>query len=173
MNETPPLLSIMLLLLLATHTSSFYLPGVAPQDFVGGDTVPLLVNALSSLDSLISYDYYHPEFHFCTPPAGPVAQRESLGAILFGDRLFTSPFEISALKTETCKTLCQVSIPPTDSTFVHDRILENYMHNWVIDGLPAAELYRDGSTNQEFYNPGFLLGQVMHSVSHITRMSPS
>ena len=76
---------------------AFYLPGVAPKDYVPGDKVQLLVNALSADDSLIAYDYYYPEFHFCTPAGGPVAQRESLGSILFGDRLFSSPFEVALI----------------------------------------------------------------------------
>ena len=71
----------------------FYLPGVAPKDFIKDSSVPLLVNALTAKDSLLPYDYYHPGFSFCVPEKS-VSQSESLGSILFGDRLFNSPFKV-------------------------------------------------------------------------------
>jgi transmembrane 9 superfamily protein 2/4 len=76
-------------------SQSFYLPGVAPKDYSKDSPVPLLVNALTAKDSLLPYDYYHPGFAFCTPEKS-VSQRESLGSILFGDRLFNSPFKVSS-----------------------------------------------------------------------------
>lgn len=39
-------------------------------------------------------DYYHPSFHFCEPEGGPHKQPESLGSILFGDRIFDSPYDV-------------------------------------------------------------------------------
>lgn len=39
-------------------------------------------------------DYYYPSFHFCEPEGGPKKQSESLGAILFGDRIFNSPYKV-------------------------------------------------------------------------------
>lgn len=48
-----------------------------------------------SYQLLISDDYYHPKFHFCEPQGGPVKQPESLGSILFGDRIFNSPYNVS------------------------------------------------------------------------------
>ena len=39
-------------------------------------------------------DYYHEEFHFCEPPDGVQKRPESLGSILFGDRIFNSPFKV-------------------------------------------------------------------------------
>ena len=44
--------------------------------------------------SVISYDYYYDKLHFCQPEGGPQTQSGSLGSILFGDRIFTSPFEV-------------------------------------------------------------------------------
>jgi transmembrane 9 superfamily protein 2/4 len=39
-------------------------------------------------------DYYNPMLNFCKPKEGPKSQPESLGSILFGDRLFNSPYEV-------------------------------------------------------------------------------
>ena len=40
-------------------------------------------------------DYYNPAFHFCEPDEGIKKQPESLGSILFGDRIFNSKFDVS------------------------------------------------------------------------------
>lgn len=41
-------------------------------------------------------DYYYPSFHFCEPEEGVQKQSESLGSILFGDRIFNSPYNVCA-----------------------------------------------------------------------------
>ena len=101
-TTTTTLLFLLLLLISSINISTvnaFYLPGVAPTDYALGDPVPLLVNALTSIDSksLLAYDYYLPRFHFCIPKEGLEQQLESLGAILYGDRLYNSPFEVEFL----------------------------------------------------------------------------
>eukprot|EP00842_Homolaphlyctis_polyrhiza_P001847 jgi/Hompol1/2663/HPOL_006105-RA len=76
--------------------AGFYLPGMAPRDYARGERVPLLVNSLTAADSLVSYDYYYPQLHFCQPETnadgsgGPVAQREVIDGLpaaqLYEDR---------------------------------------------------------------------------------------
>lgn len=80
--------------------SAFYLPGVSPHDYEKGESVALNVNSLSptssqQVKSVISYDYYNEKFHFCKPINGTQEQAESLGSIIFGDRIFNSPFEVT------------------------------------------------------------------------------
>jgi len=81
-----------------------------------------------------------------------------LGSILFGDRIQTSPFELKMGVNETCKALCETSYPDADASFVNTRIQQGYDLNWLIDGLPAAQLLRDPSSDRPFYSPGFALG---------------
>lgn len=145
---------------------AFYFPGVAPTSYKTGDAVPLYVNHLTPADSMVdpklhsvySYDYYHEPFHFCQPKDGPKDQRESLGSILFGDRIQTSPFELKMGVNESCKALCDTQYAPKDAAFVNSRINQGYDLNWLIDGLPAAQLLRDPSSDEQFYSPGFALG---------------
>ncbi|KAI7869709.1 hypothetical protein BDF14DRAFT_1874116 [Spinellus fusiger] len=147
-------------------SNAFYLPGVAPQDYKAGDTVPLYVNSLTPMSnqqvkSVLSYDYYFERFHFCQPSDGPKKQSESIGSVLFGDRIFTSPFQLSMMKNQTCQLLCQVeSLPIADAEFINDRIIDNYAVNWVVDGLPAAHENIDRNTGEIYYNIGFNLGHV-------------
>lgn len=154
------------LLALPQLASAFYLPGVAPTSYKKGDAVPLHVNSIkpgssadtSRLQSVISYDYYHPIFQFCTPPDGPKPVSESLGSILFGDRIMTSPFDLRMRENKTCLPLCSKSYDAIRLKFLKTRVEQGYKVNWLVDGLPAGqqmEDYQDGST---FYTPGFDLG---------------
>ncbi|THV71244.1 hypothetical protein D6D29_09673 [Aureobasidium pullulans] len=148
--------------------ASFYLPGVAPTNYQTGDRVPLTVNRLTpsqseqdtQVRSVFAFDYYHHAFHHCEPEGGPKQKSESLGSILFGDRIQTSPLELYMGKNESCKAVCgKQTFQARDSKFVNRRILQNYNVNWNIDGLPAAQKMIDANSDI-FYSPGFALGQV-------------
>lgn len=147
--------------------TAFYLPGVAPTSYKTGDSVPLYVNSVrpvaapqdSQLHSVVSYDYYLPAFQFCQPVNGPEYVSESLGSILFGDRIMTSPFELKMKTNETCKSLCNVVYPEKGVQFVKARIEKGYSLNWLVDGLPAGQQIQDQLTGTTFYSPGFLMGE--------------
>ena len=146
--------------------SAFYLPGVAPTSYKPDDQVPLYVNRISPvaamqdyrLHSVVSYDYYHPSFQFCEPEGGPKYVSESLGSILFGDRIMTSPFDLRMLRNETCKPMCRASYPEQMRGFINDRIYQGYNLNWLVDGLPAGQKIQDELTGTTFYSPGFAIG---------------
>ncbi|KAF9389262.1 hypothetical protein CPB97_011715 [Podila verticillata] len=146
-----------------TSTDAFYLPGVAPKEYSEGDSVALMVNALtpgsdSELKSVISFDYYDPRLGFCQPTTEK-AQAESLGSILFGDRIWNSPYEIKMLQDIDCKLLCKADIKAENAEFINNRIRENYAVNWLVDGLPVRHerLGRDGKT--PVISLGFPLGE--------------
>lgn len=157
------------LLFLLHNTAAFYLPGVAPTSYSIREIVPLYVNSLTpttssdaQLRSLISFDYYKPEFHFCKPEGGPKYVSESLGSILFGDRILTSPFELKMMVNEDCKALCsEVKFDAESAAYVTEKIWLGYNINWLIDGLPAGTLYTDFSTNTNFTARGFPLGDII------------
>jgi len=149
--------------------SAFYLPGVAPTSYQSDAKVPLNVNPLTpalserdpQLHSVLPFDYYHNAFHFCKPEDGPKSISESLGSILFGDRILTSPFELRMVKNESCKALCdEQTFDQRSARFVNRRISQNYKINWLIDGLPAGQTYTDPSTDTDFILRGFPLGQI-------------
>lgn len=158
---------LLLLSTLPQLSSAFYLPGVAPTTYRRGDSVPLYVNTIKPvgsadkpLNSIVAYDYYHPAFHFCQPAGGYKDVSESLGSILFGDRIYTSPFELKMAENETCKVLCKQTYEREQALFVNRRIQQGYSLNWLVDGLPAGQIIPDGITHTEFYSPGFLLGEM-------------
>lgn len=167
-RRRPGAISILSLLALLVPVSSFYLPGVAPTSYKDGDYVPLFVNHLAPSDeisanvhSVFAFDYYSPEFHFCQPPGGPESVAESLGSILFGDRILTSPFDLRMRRDEGCKAVCDAPavFEKDDALFVNERILQGFNVNWLVDGLPAGHATDDLSTGEQFASPGFPLGE--------------
>ena len=62
------------------------------------------------------------------------------------------------LENATCQLLCKATIPAEDGRFINDRIREDYDVNWLVDGLPAAEMKQDSKSGQIFYDMGFELG---------------
>ncbi|KAJ1725213.1 Transmembrane 9 super member 2, partial [Coemansia biformis] len=154
--------------LLAPLAGAFYLPGIAPHDYKAGETVELQVNSLTptlnadnKLESVLSLGYYDERFHFCRPEGGPKAVHESLGSILFGDRIYSSAFDLHMLRNNKCQALCQQTIPGKDAGFINDKIMKGYNYNWLIDGLPAATIKVDDRTQQQFYSVGFGLGSSL------------
>lgn len=155
------------LVLLASGASAFYLPGVAPTSYVEGETVPLMVNHITpslrkedenAKPLLYSYDYYFDRFHLCKPEEGLVEQSESLGSIIFGDRIFNSPFQLNLLENTTCNSLCSSTYPAKDAKFFNDNIRSGFQYNWMIDGLPVARQLVDFKTDDTFYSTGFNIG---------------
>ncbi|KAA8914473.1 hypothetical protein FN846DRAFT_896912 [Sphaerosporella brunnea] len=162
-------LSLLGTLSLSSLASAFYLPGVAPTDYQQDGTVPLYVNRLTpsisdadnqQLRSVLSYNYYLPELNFCRPEGGPKKVSESLGSILFGDRILTSPFEIHMRKNETCKKLCKPKkYSRHQAKFISKKIWENYNLNFLVDGLPAATRAQDAH-GKDYFLQGFPLGEL-------------
>ncbi|RDW79484.1 hypothetical protein BP6252_04122 [Coleophoma cylindrospora] len=178
-KDLSPSAALLAIILAAPELSSaFYLPGVAPTSYPPGGKVPLNVNRLTpvgsqqdgQLRSIVSFDYYHPAFHFCRPEPKPQYVSESLGSILFGDRIMTSPFELSMGVNETCKQLCEKKFDQSSAHFVNRRIAQQFSLNWLVDGLPAGQLIEDEVTKTKFYSGGFALGsnddKAMHLNNH-------
>ncbi|PPQ98606.1 hypothetical protein CVT24_003939 [Panaeolus cyanescens] len=173
-NISFKILSLVHIFLALPTVNAFYLPGAAPRNYVEGEQVDLFVNALTPMLSGSNgaklASVYNCIVVFCLPPScrnpsltpadGPKQQPESLGSVLFGDRIFNSPYDIKMLKDNgTCKTLCTVpDVSVEDAKFVNSRIREDYAINWLIDGLPAAEMKIDTKTKDIFFDMGFNLG---------------
>ena len=158
------------LLLQLIPASAFYLPGIVPTSYKIGDKVPVNVNHLTpapaeddQLRSVLSFDYYHTAFHFCRPEDGPPKQvSEWLGGILFGDRIYTSLYELHMLQNESCKALCEEQrFDQRSAKFVNRRIWQNFNVNLLLDGLPAGMQYNDTTTDTIFTVRGYPLGSVV------------
>ena len=113
-------------LLLLRSVSGFYLPGVAPQDYVKvkcvllvsrpllelavlecsdcslqGDKEVLKVNKLTSIKTQLPYEYY--SIPYCRPESIK-SSAENLGEVLRGDRIENSPYEVLYQTADCCRS---------------------------------------------------------------------
>ena len=101
---------------------------------------------------------YDKRLGYCEPAGGKKKITESLGSILFGDQIFTSPLQIFMLNSETCQFLCSHKFSAEQFMFTKERIKESYVLNWFFDGLPAGRVKFDELSKEEFYSKGFEIG---------------
>lgn len=170
-------LLLLLTPLIVPVTDAFFLPGVAPTTYRKGDEIKLNVNHLTPSryyqhkdkdgniiksdkeHYLYSYDYYYEKLHFCRPEH-VVEKSESLGSILFGDRIYNSAFQLNMLEDKECVPLCKSTVPADDAVFINQLIKNGFLLNWIIDGLPAGvSIYNEQQSSTHVTN-GFPLGSV-------------
>ncbi len=125
------------LLLLVSAVAAFYLPGIDPVSYDAGMDVHIRVNSLRSLSDIFPYDYYR--LPFCKPQH-LVLKGESLGEIIWGDKVETSPYVINMKQDVACKVL---ECPPTNQADLlagiddlEAFINKGYRGHMSIDNLP-------------------------------------
>ena len=96
---------------------------------------------------------------------------ENLGQVVFGERLKASPYNITYRSNMTSVFLCKAKHYDLSKRshrrklhFLRERIIESYMHTWVIDNMPLTWCYRVLNTNKQFCRTRFPLG------CHISKM---
>eukprot|EP01100_Stratorugosa_tubuloviscum_P000651 TRINITY_DN1143_c0_g2_i1.p1 TRINITY_DN1143_c0_g2~~TRINITY_DN1143_c0_g2_i1.p1 ORF type:complete len:630 (-),score=245.86 TRINITY_DN1143_c0_g2_i1:107-1996(-) len=150
---------IISLLLLINYSYSFYLPGVAPKDYLDGEIVPLKVNSLTSTHTQMPYLYY--SLPFCQPEEIE-DMVENLGEILMGDRIENSPYRIESGIDSECKILCHKTYSKEQLKIFAERIEEDYRINLLLDNLPAATkkpMIDSSGKKITIYDVGFPLGR--------------
>lgn len=78
---------------LTVCVSANYSSSTTPVKYAHDQIVPVQVNVLTSELTGMSFDFYDESFKFCQPKE-IVQQHESLGAVLFGDRIKNSPIQV-------------------------------------------------------------------------------
>jgi len=147
------------LLLLAGAAQAFYLPGVAPKEYLENEKVEVKVNKLSSSVTQLPFDYYN--LAFCKPKDLKNSV-ENLGEVLHGSMIQNSPYELFMQKSDF-KVLCKVDLTKKQAENFAKRIKNDYRVHMIMDNLPAAtrmisEL-PDGKT-VTMYDRGYRLGFV-------------
>ena len=62
---------------------------------------------------------------------------------------------VRMLEEVRCRPLCQVQLSETDARTLGLHIADGYHHNWVLDGLPAANVAIMGGKSMRHFNGGF------------------
>mmetsp|Transcript_135274 Transcript_135274/g.201175 ORF Transcript_135274/g.201175 Transcript_135274/m.201175 type:complete len:626 (+) Transcript_135274:22-1899(+) len=159
---------VVILLVVCSVAHAFYLPGVAPKEYVDGELVPLKVNKLVSAKTQLPYPYY--SLPFCQPDTVK-DMAENLGEILMGDKIENSPYILEAGIPAPCKVLCTVpKLGADEMKLFEKRIKQNYRVNWILDNLPAATrktLIDFNGEKSYTYETGFPLGTVEGDVAYL------
>jgi transmembrane 9 superfamily protein 2/4 len=136
--------------------NGFYVPGVAPKEFKDGDGIEVKAIKLTSVKTVVSYEYY--TLPFCRPAGDLHYKSENLGEVLRGDRIVNTAYEVFMKKDETCRSLCSSTKQPVkslnteESAQLRRRISEDYHVHLLIDNLPCATKYTVPETNEVFYD---------------------
>ncbi|KAL5232265.1 hypothetical protein ABZP36_031041 [Zizania latifolia] len=134
---------LFILLLRSGHSpaAAFYLPGNYPHRYRPGDALAAKVNSLTSPSSKLPFPYY--SLPFCAPQDGVNRAAESLGELLLGDRIETSPYRFSMLKNATA-FLCRTDpLPPATADLIMSRIDDAYQVNLLLDTLPVVRYVKN------------------------------
>ncbi|KAL8493043.1 hypothetical protein ACS0TY_024302 [Phlomoides rotata] len=143
------------LLLLVTLAQSFYLPGVAPQDFLKGDLLKVKVNKLTSVKTQLPYSYY--SLPFCKPKK-IVDSAENLGEVLRGDRIENSPYVFKMREPQMCNVVCRITLDAKEAKEFKEKIDDAYRVNMILDNLPLVVPYKRADIDSLIYQHGFDVG---------------
>ncbi|CAL5419364.1 unnamed protein product [Camellia sinensis] len=156
------LISAIVLLLLTYNAYSFYLPGVAPQDFDKGDLLNVKVNKLTSTKTQLPYSYY--SLPYCHPET-IVDSRENLGEVLRGDRIENSAYVLNRFvqfkmrEPQMCKIACRLTLDAKTAKEFKEKIEDEYRVNMILDNLPlVVPIQRLDQESPPVYQLGFHVG---------------
>ncbi|KAH9620711.1 hypothetical protein KSS87_013645 [Heliosperma pusillum] len=135
---------------------SFYLPGVAPQDFNKGDLLNVKVNKLTSIKTQLPYTYY--SLPYCRPNT-IVDSAENLGEVLRGDRIENSAFVFNMREPQMCNIVCRKILDAESAREFKEKIDDEYRVNMILDNLPLVMPIRRGDQDTTLvYQLGYYVG---------------
>ncbi|CAL0319126.1 unnamed protein product [Lupinus luteus] len=145
-----------LLSLLFIHVAySFYLPGVAPQDFQKGDLLQVKVNKLTSIKTQLPYTYY--SLPYCSP-AKIQDSAENLGEVLRGDRIENSLYVFKMREPQMCNVVCNRKLDAKAAKEFKEKINDEYRVNMILDNLPLVVPIKMNNQDLTVYQLGFHVG---------------
>lgn len=160
-----PWLLLGLLVALGVVADGFYVPGVAPVEFVQDQKIDVKAVKMTSSRTQLPYQYY--SLKFCYPKNGTlIFKSENLGEVLRGDRIVNTPYEVRMNQQVNCRLLCNQKDRPLtwskeDSALVAERIQHEYFVHLLVDNLPVAtRIVNVNNPSEVTYEHGYRLGQV-------------
>ncbi|XP_060820408.1 transmembrane 9 superfamily member 2 isoform X2 [Bombus pascuorum] len=162
------LLWLLFVVCLIHHSSTFYLPGLAPVNYCkAGETsetckseIKLYVNRLNTEKYVIPYEYHH--FDFC-PSDETQSPVENLGQVVFGERIRPSPYKLEFMKNVNCDVVCKRSYEVGNKEsekkleFLRKGMAFKYQHHWIVDNMPVTWCYQLEDERQ-YCSTGFPMG---------------
>ncbi|XP_058785966.1 transmembrane 9 superfamily member 8-like [Vicia villosa] len=133
----------------------FYLPGVAPQDFVKGEVLEVKVNKLTSIKTQLPYSYYSLPY-----PAPKKIQdsAENLGEVLRGDRIENSLYVFKMREPQMCNIVGKVKLDAKNAKEFKEKINDEYRVNMILDNLPLVVPIKRNDQDSTVYQLGYHVG---------------
>ncbi|KAF3446192.1 hypothetical protein FNV43_RR11371 [Rhamnella rubrinervis] len=151
-----PVMIYAVLLVLIHGAYSFYLPGVAPQDFSKGNELKVKVNKLTSTKTQLPYSFY--SLPYCKPKQ-IVDSAENLGEVLRGDRIENSPYVFKMREPQMCAIVCKQKLDAKMVKELKEKINDEYRVNMILDNLPlVVPMRRLDQESPPVYQLGFFVG---------------
>ena len=130
--------------------------------------VALKVNKMTSITTMLPLEYY--SLPYCAPLDGVKRDNQNLGQFLSGDRIANSPYFLRMRTDMYCEQLCVSNLGPTEQPSVTPNkfvkaIRNMYRNNWIVDNLPSAFKFWNGTTVQTRYWPDIPIGFI-HTTDH-------
>ncbi|GME84442.1 unnamed protein product [Ambrosiozyma monospora] len=128
------------------------------------------INTIDSDLTNLPYSYYSLPF-ICPPSQHAKPVHLSLGEVLNGDRIWQSDYYLTFEKDDACRRLCDRIASPNAIKRAAELVKQEYMVEWLIDGLPGATTFIKPKTATEkekkYYVAGFPLGFVENDVAYL------
>lgn len=114
------------------NVNTFYVPGVAPVEFVKGQPIAVKAVKMTSTRTQLPYEYY--SLHFCLPKNGTIIYKsENLGEVLRGDRIVNTPYEVQMAENINCKLLCNRKDQPLNWNHEQSsKVVERIQHEYYV-----------------------------------------
>ncbi|EME32166.1 endomembrane protein-like protein [Galdieria sulphuraria] len=148
------LCSLLFLIVVFGFSNGFYLPGVAPTDYPEGAELQVFANKLTSARSNVPYDFYF--LPFCEP----TEEKEktlNIGQLFLGERAKSTAFEISMLKNEDCKVLCEKLLEQRDIARLKRLVKREYRARLNLDNMPLV-VKKQTPSGENVYQFGYQIG---------------
>ncbi|KAJ0090779.1 hypothetical protein Patl1_12590 [Pistacia atlantica] len=156
LRRSTTIAAVLLLLSLIHGSVCFYLPGVAPEDFLKGDELKVKVNKLISTKTQLPYSYY--SLPYCQPKQ-ILDSAENLGEVLRGDRIENSPYVFKMREPQMCNIVCRIKLDAKTAKKFKEKIDDEYRVNMILDNLPlVVPIRRIDQESPTVFQLGFHVG---------------
>lgn len=119
--------------------SQILFPGVAPEEYIEGQEVPIYVDLVDSRKTQLPIEYHR--LPVCKPAKKlerKDRKRKNLGEKLMGHNVQQlSPYELKIMEDKSCEKLCTLHLKEKDVRKMKKLIKRQYAVNLSLDGLPV------------------------------------
>ncbi|CAI6339655.1 unnamed protein product [Periconia digitata] len=151
-----------------------WVPGFTPQTYRDGDILPLLQTRASSPHTS-SPDHAYANLPIACPPSSHYPGTSSriplsLAQIARGDRITVSQHNLVFGIDEVDKLLCTLDLDTSAARRAKDLIAKGYRQEWVLDGLPGVQAWRNISGTGRYHARGASLGAKIEDEHNVDAM---